>query len=29
MNLTQQIAKHIREVYFGGNWTSVNLKEAF
>ena len=27
MNLTEQIAKHIREVYFGGNWTSSNLKE--
>lgn len=28
MNLTAQIAKHFRDVYFGGNWTSVNLKEA-
>ena len=28
MNLTKQIAKHIKEVYFGGNWTSVNLKET-
>jgi hypothetical protein len=28
MGLTQQIAKHFREVWFGGNWTSVNLKEA-
>ncbi len=27
MTLPQQIAKHIREVYFGGNWTSSNLKE--
>jgi DinB superfamily len=27
MNLTGQIAKHVREVHFGGNWTSVNLKE--
>jgi uncharacterized damage-inducible protein DinB len=27
MNLTAQIAKHFREVYFGGNWTSSNLKE--
>jgi len=27
MNLTEQIAKHLREVYFGGNWTSSNLKE--
>ena len=28
MNLTTQIAKHFREVHFGGNWTSVNLKET-
>lgn len=28
MNFTQQIAKHLREVYFGGNWTSVNLKDT-
>jgi hypothetical protein len=28
MNLTGHIAKHIREVYFGGNWTSVNLKDS-
>jgi len=27
MNLTAQIAKHFREVHFGGNWTSSNLKE--
>ena len=27
MNYTAQIAKHLREVYFGGNWTSVNLKD--
>ncbi len=27
MNLTTQIAKQLREVHFGGNWTSVNLKE--
>jgi hypothetical protein len=27
MNLTEQIAKQIREVYFGGNWTDSNLKE--
>ncbi len=26
MSLTTQIAKHIRDVHFGGNWTSVNLK---
>jgi len=23
-----QLAKHLREVYFGGNWTCVNLKQA-
>ena len=28
MNLTAQIAKHFREVHFGGNWTSVNLKDS-
>ena len=28
MKLTEQIAKHFREVHFGGNWTSVNLKET-
>lgn len=27
MQLTAQIARHLRDVYFGGNWTSVNLKE--
>jgi hypothetical protein len=27
MNLTAQIAKQFREVHFGGNWTSVNLKD--
>jgi hypothetical protein len=27
MNLTAQIAKLFRGVYFGGNWTDVNLKE--
>ena len=27
MNLPFQIAKHFREVYFGGNWTSSNLKD--
>jgi hypothetical protein len=26
MNLSNQIAKHFREIHFGGNWTSVNLK---
>ncbi len=28
MNLSQQIAKHFRDVHFGGNWTSVNLKNT-
>ncbi len=28
MNLTAQIAKHIREIYFGGNWTSSNFKDS-
>lgn len=27
MNSSQQIAKHFREIYFGGNWTCSNLKE--
>lgn len=27
MNYTIQIAKHLRDVHFGGNWTSVCLKE--
>ena len=26
MNLTTQIAKHFREIFFGENWTSSNLK---
>ena len=28
MNLSAQLAKHFREVHFGGNWTSVNLKDT-
>lgn len=28
MKLTEQIAQHLREIHFGGNWTSVNLKES-
>ena len=28
MNLSAQMAKHFREVFFGENWTSVNLKET-
>ncbi|MBD3637099.1 MAG: DinB family protein [Crocinitomicaceae bacterium] len=27
MNLSHQLAKHFREVYFGGNWTCSNVKE--
>ena len=27
MNLTAQIAKQLRDVHFGGNWTDVNLKD--
>jgi uncharacterized damage-inducible protein DinB len=27
MDVTKQIAKHFREVYFGGNWTTSNLEE--
>jgi hypothetical protein len=27
MHLTKQMAKHLREVYFGGNWTASNLKD--
>ncbi len=27
MNFSKQIAKHLKEVYFGGNWTWSNLKE--
>jgi len=27
MNTTKQIADHFRQVHFGGNWTSVNLKD--
>jgi hypothetical protein len=26
--MTKQIAKHFRDVHFGGNWASVNLKES-
>ena len=28
MNLPAQIAKNLRDVYFGGNWTAVNLKNV-
>ncbi len=26
MHIAQQIAKHFRQIHFGGNWTSVNVK---
>ena len=28
MALMQQTAKHFKDVHFGGNWTSVNLKDS-
>lgn len=28
MSLSTHLAKHLRDVYFGGNWTSVNLKNT-
>lgn len=28
MSITKQIAKHLREVHFGGNWTFSNLKDT-
>ena len=28
MNTSTQIAKHLRDVFFGGNWTTVNLKDT-
>ena len=28
MDITQQLAKHLRDVHFGGNWTWVNLKDT-
>ena len=28
MALTHQIAKHLRDIHFGGNWTCPNLKET-
>ncbi|HEY1112705.1 MAG TPA: hypothetical protein VGE66_04065 [Chitinophagaceae bacterium] len=28
MIVLQLIAKHFREVHFGGNWTDVNLKDT-
>ncbi|HVU84563.1 MAG TPA: DinB family protein [Puia sp.] len=28
MNFPEQMARQLREVHFGGNWTSVNLKDS-
>ena len=28
MSIAAQLAKHLRDVHFGGNWTSVNLKDT-
>lgn len=28
MELNKEVAKHLREVHFGENWTDVNLKDA-
>ena len=28
MKLTEQIARHLREVHFGGNWTASNLRDT-
>ncbi|EDP69979.1 hypothetical protein FBALC1_10617 [Flavobacteriales bacterium ALC-1] len=28
MPTTKQLAKHIHQIYFGGNWTEVNIKDT-
>ncbi|MEM6719439.1 MAG: DinB family protein [Bacteroidota bacterium] len=28
MNIAEQIAKHFKEVHFGGNWTGSNMKDV-
>jgi hypothetical protein len=28
MSLSTHIAKHFRDIHFGGNWTTVNLKDS-
>ena len=28
LELNKQLAKHMRDVFFGGNWNSVNLKQT-
>ena len=27
MSLSKQIAKHVRDIYFGENWTNSNFKD--
>lgn len=27
MSLTTQLAKHLKDVHFGGNWTTSNFKD--
>ena len=27
MNFSYQLAQHLQQVFFGGNWTTVNVKE--
>lgn len=28
MTISQQLSKHLEQVYFGGNWTEVNVKDT-
>ncbi len=28
MDLSKQVAKHFRDVFFGGNWTTANLRDT-
>ena len=28
MNIAQQTAKHLRDIHFGGNWTTSNLRDT-
>ena len=28
MPLTTQLAKHLRDIHFGGNWATVNMKDS-
>ncbi len=27
MSITKQLARHLREIHFGGNWTESNFKD--